>query len=479
MSQTSSNPCREIITVNIGGFGVNIGQYTLEQYCVEQGISKSGDKEYKTNYDTSLRTTFKETAKGKHIARSMFCDLDPLSINMMQCCYPYMPVLNDDFIIHGTDGSHGNFAKGHYTTGKEIIDRHNQALRLLVEDCDNIQGFIIQHSISGGTGGGFGSLVLERIAVDYRKKCKVGFHSLYDKNRSFATFEVYNALATIHWLLDHTEISIFLDNQKLYNICKNVLNIKTPRYKNYNGLSTKLLSTITAPFRFGLNGGNMLSLVQDMVPYPRLHFLVSGLSPIAPKLNDKKVQKESSSIIKDDISTLTRHCVMEQNWLQEIEDYDWNEDKYMAMQFMYRGNGIGQYMKEANDRIRYLSNNGYKYIQWSNIEPSVRFIDAAIVSLPSDDVYVGDKQVVMLGNNTSIIRPMDARTGKLYDTLYSQRSWVHWWVGEVMVILFIPFASVLFAFVIVLMIIHRGWRKVNRLKLEKTLDFFRWIIWTF
>ena len=108
-----------------------------------------------------------------------------------------------------------------------MIDTHNQALRLLVEECDNVQGFIIQHSISGGTGGGFGALVLERIAVDYRKKCKFGFHSLFDKDRSFAAFEVYNALATIHWLLDYTEISIFLDNKKLYNICKNVLNINS------------------------------------------------------------------------------------------------------------------------------------------------------------------------------------------------------------------------------------------------------------
>ena len=188
----------------------------------------------------------------------------------------------------------------------------------------------------------------------------------------------------------------------------------------------------------------MLSLAQGMVPYPRLHFLVAGLSPIVPKLNNNKVQKESSSIIKDDISTLTRQCVMEQNWLQDIKDYEWKEDKYMAMQFMYRGNGICQYMKEANDKIRYLSDNGYKYIQWCNNEPSVRFIDAEIVSLPSDDVYVGDKQAVMLGNNTSIIRPMNSRTVKLYDILYSQRSWVHWWVGEVMVICFIPSVSIFF-----------------------------------
>ena len=40
------------------------------------------------------------------------------------------------------------------------------------------QGFLIFHSFGGGTGSGFGSLLLERLSVDYGKKSKLGF-SIY------------------------------------------------------------------------------------------------------------------------------------------------------------------------------------------------------------------------------------------------------------------------------------------------------------
>ena len=125
MSQMRANSTREIITVNIGGFGVNMGQCTLEQYCVEQGISKSGSKEHKTNHDDYLGVTFKERINGKYKARSLFVDLDPLSIHMMQNFCQYIDVLNEKNILHGKSFSIRVYSAGHYTTGKELIEDIN------------------------------------------------------------------------------------------------------------------------------------------------------------------------------------------------------------------------------------------------------------------------------------------------------------------------------------------------------------------
>ena len=46
------------------------------------------------------------------------------------------------------------------------------------DQASGLQGFIIYHSFGGGTGSGFGALLLERITVDYGKKAKIGF-SIY------------------------------------------------------------------------------------------------------------------------------------------------------------------------------------------------------------------------------------------------------------------------------------------------------------
>ncbi len=88
--------------------------------------------------------------------------------------------------------------------GKEIIDKVDAALRSLVADCDNIMAFHVNHSVGGGTGSGLGALILERIAVDYRKKSKIGFHIYPSPNLSTNVVDSYNSILATHWLLDHT-----------------------------------------------------------------------------------------------------------------------------------------------------------------------------------------------------------------------------------------------------------------------------------
>merc|ERR1719511_187015 len=115
-----------------------------------------------------------------------------------------------------------------------MIDIVNDRLRKLVDNCDNLQGFIINHAVGGGTGSGLGALILERIAVDYRKKTKFGFEVYPSPNISTCIVEPYNAMLSTHWLLDHTEVSIMLDNEALYAICQKQLEVKRPSYSNLN-----------------------------------------------------------------------------------------------------------------------------------------------------------------------------------------------------------------------------------------------------
>ena len=68
-----------------------------------------------------------------------------------------------------------NYARGHYTVGKEIVDLCLDRLRKLADQCTGLQGFLVFHSFGGGTGSGFTSLLLERLSVDYGKKSKLEF----------------------------------------------------------------------------------------------------------------------------------------------------------------------------------------------------------------------------------------------------------------------------------------------------------------
>merc|ERR1719445_2872101 len=101
-----------------------------------------------------------------------------------------------------------------------MIDKVNDRLRKLVDNCDNVQGFVVNHAVGGGTGSGLGALTLERIAVDFRKKSKLGFSVYPSPTISTCVVEPYNALLARHWLWDHTEVELLLDNEAMYQICQ-------------------------------------------------------------------------------------------------------------------------------------------------------------------------------------------------------------------------------------------------------------------
>merc|ERR1711913_234569 len=111
-----------------------------------------------------------------------------------------------------------------------------------VDNSENVQGFIMTHSVGGGTGSGLGMLILERLAVDYRKKSKIGFEIYPSPNISTCIVEPYNGLLSTHWLLDHTDVSLILDNEALYHLGTTKLNLQKVQYSHLNKLCAKSIS---------------------------------------------------------------------------------------------------------------------------------------------------------------------------------------------------------------------------------------------
>lgn len=82
---------------------------------------------------------------------------------------------SNKFVVSGKEDAANNYARGHYTIGKEIVDLVLDRIRKLADQCTGLQGFLIFHSFGGGTGSGFTSLLMERLSVDYGKKSKLEF----------------------------------------------------------------------------------------------------------------------------------------------------------------------------------------------------------------------------------------------------------------------------------------------------------------
>ena len=87
----------------------------------------------------------------------------------------YRQLFHPDQLISGKEDAANNYARGHYTVGREIADVVSDRIRRLVENCVGLQGFLVFHSFGGGSGSGFTSLLMERLSVEYGKKSKLQF----------------------------------------------------------------------------------------------------------------------------------------------------------------------------------------------------------------------------------------------------------------------------------------------------------------
>jgi hypothetical protein len=124
--------------------------------------------------------------------------------------------------------------------GKEIVDLCLDRIRKLADNCTGLQGFLVFNAVGGGTGSGLGSLLLERLSVDYGKKSKLGFTVYPSPQVSTSVVEPYNSVLSTHSLLEHTDVAVLLDNEAIYDICRRSLDIERPTYTNLNRLVSQV-----------------------------------------------------------------------------------------------------------------------------------------------------------------------------------------------------------------------------------------------
>ncbi len=171
---------RECISVHIGQAGCQMGNACWELYCMEHGIQPDGNMPSDDSFgiaDDSFNTFFAETSSGKHVPRAIFVDLEPSVVDEVRTG-TYRDLFHPEQLISGKEDAANNYARGHYTIGREQIDMTVDRIRRLADACTGLQGFLVFHSFGGGTGSGFASLLMEKLSMEYGKKSKLGF-SIY------------------------------------------------------------------------------------------------------------------------------------------------------------------------------------------------------------------------------------------------------------------------------------------------------------
>ncbi|KAL6908664.1 Tubulin/FtsZ, GTPase domain-containing protein [Trichoderma evansii] len=413
----------EILHLHVGQAGVQLGNAAWELYCLEHGLGLDGRVDPNASEDTdygSWDTFFTETAGGKHVPRSIFVDLDPSPIDEIRTG-EYRQLFHPEQLISGKEDASNNYARGHYTVGKEMIDTVMDRIRRVTDNCHSLQGFLVFHSFGGGTGSGFGALLLERLASDFGKKTKLEFTVYPAPRTSSAVVEPYNAVLSTHSTIEHSDCTFLVDNEAVYEVCRRNLDIARPSFNHLNNLIAQVVSSITSSLRFdGALNVDLNEFQTNLVPFPRIHY---PLVSYAPVVSAKKSSHESFKI-----QELTLQCFEPQNQMVVCNPQN---GKYMAVALLYRGDVVTRDCTAAVATIKQKST--FHMVDWCptgfKVGITYQRPTAVPISAQEGGLAAVERSVSMLSNTTAIAEAW-SRLDYKFDLMHNKRAFVHWYVGE-------------------------------------------------
>eukprot|EP01098_Paradermamoeba_levis_P007515 TRINITY_DN3105_c0_g1_i1.p1 TRINITY_DN3105_c0_g1~~TRINITY_DN3105_c0_g1_i1.p1 ORF type:complete len:449 (-),score=155.22 TRINITY_DN3105_c0_g1_i1:304-1650(-) len=408
---------REVISIHIGQAGVQLGNACWELFCLEHGVQPDGTVD-KTNQkkDTAFQTFFTSSNAGRYVPRCIMVDLEPTVIDEVKTG-KYAKLFSQEGLLSGKEDAANNYARGHYTVGKDMVESVLERVRKVAERCDGLQGFLAFHSVGGGTGSGLGSLILDKLSNDYAKKCKLDFCVYPSPQISTSVVEPYNSVLSTHSLLEHTDVAFMLDNEAIYDICKNNLKIQKPTYTNLNRLIAQVISSLTASLRFeGALNVDMNEFQVNLVPYPRIHFLLCSYAPLVA--SDRAYHETLS------VPELTASAFEQANMMAKCDP---RQGKYMAVCLMFRGDVAPTDVSSAIAQIK--NKKTISFVSWSPTGFKCGINNQAPSSVPGGDLAPVSRAVCMLSNTTALAQVFH-RIDSKFDLMYGKRAFVHWYVGE-------------------------------------------------
>lgn len=265
-----------------------------KQLCAEHGISTEGILEDYATEGTDRKDVFFYQADDEHyIPRAVLLDLEPRVINSIMNS-PFANLYNPENIYVSKDGggAGNNWAQG-YCQGEGLYEEVFDIIDREADGSDSLEGFVICHSIAGGTGSGMGSYILEKLNDRFPKKL-IQTYSVFPNQEEISDVVVqpYNSLLTLKRLTQNADCVVVLDNTALHRIATDRLHVETPTFAQINHLVSTVMSVSTTTLRYpGYMNNDLIGLIASLIPTPRLHFLMTGYTPLTTDSQVASVRK--------------------------------------------------------------------------------------------------------------------------------------------------------------------------------------------
>lgn len=405
---------REVITVQVGQCGNQVGTQFWKRLCAEHGIQPDGILESYANESAGDRKDvfFYQADDEHYIPRALLIDLEPRVLHGIQAS-EYRNLYNPEnvFVAPGGGGAGNNWASGHHQGAEreeellEMIDRE-------AEGGDSLEGFSLCHSVAGGTGSGLGSFLLEKLTDRYPKKLVQTYSVFPNQNESSdVVVQPYNALLALKRLTLCADSVVVLDNTALNRIAADRLHLENPTFEQVNSLVSTVMAASTTTLRYpGYMNNDLVGLTASLVPTPACHFLLTGYTPLTVL---DGTQTSGSNVRKTSVLDVMCRLLQPKNHMVSIPT---KRGAYMSVLNIIQGEVDPTQVHKSLQRIRErgLAN----FITWG--PASVQ------VALARRSPYLKTEHRVsglMIANHTSI-RTLLERTCEQYDKLRKRNAFL-------------------------------------------------------
>ena len=212
---------------------------------------------------------------------------------------------------HG-GGAGNNWASG-YSQAEAVQEELLDMIDREAEGSDSLEGFVLCHSIAGGTGSGMGSYMLEALNDRFGKKLIQTYSVFPNQNEtSDVVVQPYNSLLTLKRLTLNADAVVVLDNTALNRIAVDRLNIQNPTFAQTNALVSTVMAASTTTLRYpGYMNNDLVGLIANLVPTPRCHFLMAGYTPLTidESIGQKQEVVAQSTIRKTTVLDVMRRLL--------------------------------------------------------------------------------------------------------------------------------------------------------------------------
>ncbi|TPX35140.1 hypothetical protein SmJEL517_g02387 [Synchytrium microbalum] len=403
---------REIISLQVGQCGNQIGQEFWAGLCAEHGISPDGILEEFATEGGDRKDVFFYQADDEHyIPRAILLDLEPRVINnILQSRYANL--YNPENIFLSTDGggAGNNWAAG-YSQGEKVYEEVIEMIDREADGSDSLEGFMLLHSIAGGTGSGLGSYLLETLNDRYPKKL-VQTYSVFPNNEetSDVVVQPYNSLLSLKRLTLNADSVVVLDNAALNRIAADRLHIQNPTFAQTNQLVSTVMSASTVTLRYpGYMNNDLVGMIASLIPTPRCHYLMTSYTPFTGDQVDK-----AKSIRKTTVLDVMRRLLQPKNKM--VSTNPTKKSCYISILNIIQGDADPTDVHKSLLRIR--ERRLAQFIPWG--PASIQ------VALSRKSPYVQTPHRVsglMLANHTSIAS-LFKRTCDQYDRLRKRNAFL-------------------------------------------------------